>query len=1018
MLGPLEVRCGGRAVVLPPRRRSLLALLALRAGGVVTGEQLVDGLWGEDAPPTAMRTLHAHIAKLGAALAEPEGGRVIERRDPGYALAADAVRVDRDRFEDVVTGGLRDSASGRYAEAARGLGRGLALWRGEALSGCVVYGWAAAEAGYLDGLRLQAQEGLFAARLAAGLRDTTAAEIERLVAEHPLRERLWELLIVALQVSGRSGDAHSMYRRARRVLVDELGAEPGEGLRHVEAGVLRGVTDPRALLRLPPAASVAGMPALPQEMSTLVGRAGEIAATRAALDEARLVTLTGFGGCGKSRLALAAARAAEGVGEVAFADLATAAGEDGVVGVIAAALGAGVSPGAVDMTARAQGAEAASHGAVFERVVRRVSGDRVLLVLDNCEQFVGECARIVRELLTRCTQLKILATSQEPFRLPGEVVRQVPLLGMPHPALVRTAADLAGYDAVTLFAQRAGIGNIEDLSPADARAVAVICARCDGLPLAVELAAVRARLLGLAATARGLGNPYAVLVDGPRGARPQHRALRATVDWSFELLTEGERRALRRFSVLGGTFTLEAAAAVHGESAIIRTVSRLVDKSLLKAVHTPSGVRYQMLETVRGYAREQLAARPEEFAQARRDHAACYLRRAEEAERRLQGAGVAAVMAELAEHHEDFQAAVACLTGEDPESALRLAASLWRYHYLRGRYGEGRDWLRGALEAATAGVPGRVLAKAYWSAARLAALECDYPEADTFARKAMELSEAEDDERGVARAEELLGAVCRELGDYDQAIELGLRSLAAAERRGDSWAAGHTAQLLGFASWLSGDFAAAERRSGRAARLFNPVGDRERLAWCLLDLGAAAFYTGRTGEASRRLSQALLMFLEVRFKEGIAWAENLLALVDLSQGRPREALRRLATALRLHRELGDRWRQASVLEALARATVCLRDAMLAAELLGAAGRVREQITAPVPACERASHADTEALVRAMVDPQTWADARSHLDVEGLQHRIDGLLRAVTAGCGQGDRAQEFDFPAHGGGEVA
>ncbi|GAA0988115.1 hypothetical protein GCM10009555_068980 [Acrocarpospora macrocephala] len=251
VLGPLEVWCAGNAVVLPPRRRGLLALLALRAGGMVTVEQLVDGLWGEDAPSKAVRTLHAHIAKLRAALG---GTRMIERRDPGYVLAPDLVRVDRDWFEELAKSGLRESAAGRHAEAARSFGRGLALWRGEALAGCPVHGWAAAESVYLQGLRLEAYEGLFAAKLASRAPGASAGEIERLVAQHPLRERLWELLIVALQLSGRSGDAHSAYRRARRTFIDELGVEPGERLRHVEAGVLRGVTDPRALLRLEPTA--------------------------------------------------------------------------------------------------------------------------------------------------------------------------------------------------------------------------------------------------------------------------------------------------------------------------------------------------------------------------------------------------------------------------------------------------------------------------------------------------------------------------------------------------------------------------------------------------------------------------------------------------------------------------------------------------------------------------------------------------------------------------------------------
>jgi predicted ATPase/DNA-binding SARP family transcriptional activator len=1002
VLGPLEVWCGGRAVVLPPRRRGLLALLALRSGGLVTAEQLVDGLWGEDAPPTAVRTLHAHIAKLGAALTEFEGGRVIRRRDPGYALNADAVRVDRDRFEELATTGLRHCAEGRYADAARSLGDGLALWRGEALAGCPVHDWAAGEADYLEELRLQAYEGLFAARLATGTRDANTAEIERLVAAHPLRERLWELLIVALQVSGRSGDALSAYRRARRTLVDELGIEPGEGLRHVEAGVLRGLAEPRPLLRLE-AGEAARPLSLPQEITALIGRDTDIAQVSALLNTSRLVTLTGFGGCGKSRLALAAARAAEGwFAGVAFADLAAVRDLDGVVNAIASALAVRARPG----------------GRVLDQVVRRISGDRVLVVMDNCEHLVGECAEIARDLLTRCPQVRILATSQEALRLPGEVTRPVAGLGLPHPSLVRTAADLAGYDAVTLFAERAGTGAVEALSPADARAVAVICARCDGLPLAIELAAARARVLSLPAMASMLRDPYAVLADGPRGSRPQHQALRATVEWSFELLTDEERDALMRFSVLGGAFTLEAAAAVHPDPPILRALSRLADKSLLKTVQTHSGMRYQLLETIRGYALEQLVARPEEHARARRHHAVHYLRRAEEAERRLQGPGLGELVAEVAEDHEDIRAAKTWLIGDDPESALRLAASLWRYHYLRGRYGEGRDWLKAALAAATPnasrpaagatpdasrpaaeaspGVSRPVLAKAHWAAARLAALECDYQEAGALARTAMGLYAGDDS--GVAQSQTLLGAICRELGDYPQAIEFTRRSLAAAEQRGDRWAVGHTLQLLGFACWLSGDFAGAARSSGRAAELFGPAGDRERLAWCRLDLGAAALYTGDADAASRQLGQALLVFLEVRFKEGIAWAENLLALVDLGRDRHRVALRRLATSLRLHRELGDRWRQASVLDALARAVALLGDGGFAAELLGAAQHIREAIATPVPACELPSYSQTDTLVRAMLDAETYRDARAHgahLDIEGAQRRITALMDTAS-----------------------
>ncbi|WP_169948943.1 BTAD domain-containing putative transcriptional regulator [Microbispora sp. H11081] len=990
VLGPLDVRSAGRAVALPPRRRSLLAVLALRAGGVVTADQLTDGLWGELPPPTAIRTLHAHIAKLNAVLADCGDERVIRRRDPGYVLNTDTVRIDRDRFEELTRNGQRLSADGRFAEAARSFESGLALWRGDALSDCRLYGWAVTEQVYLEELRIQAYEGLFAAGLAAGL-TPEPERTERLIAANPLRERLWELLIVALQVSGRSGDALAAYRRARRTLVDELGMEPGEGLRQVEAGVLRGVTEPRALLGLAPspetrtgAAGPAAPHTLPQEVSSLVGRTADIAETRAALRRARLVTLTGAGGSGKTRLAVAVARAAaDDFTEAAFVDLAATHDGDGVADAIAAAMEVRPSAGS----------------RMPDELAGRIRHDRVLVVLDNCEQVAAECAELAGRLLSRCPGLRILATSQTTLRLPGEEVRVVPALGLPDPARVHTAADLAGYDAVTLFAERAGIRRIEVLSAADARALAAICARCDGLPLAIELAAARARLLTLPEIAHRMREPYEVLVDGPRGTRPQHRALRATVEWSYGLLNEEERGALRRLSVLSGGFTLEAAAAVLPGIPVLGTMSRLVDKSLLKAVPTPSGMRYRLLETIRGHAHERLEAHPLEHTRARRDHAAYCLSRAEAAERGLQGPDLGALKAEIAEHHEDMRAATAWLTAHDPESALRLAASLWRYHYLRGRYGEGRAWLGSALAAATPAVPRRVLAKAYWAAARLAALECDYQEAAGLAESAIEAYGGERDAEGVARSEELLGSIFRELGDYGRAIELGRRSLAAAERGGDPWATGHASQLLGFASWLSGDFDSAARLSGAAIRVLTRVGDRERLAWCRLDLGAVALYTGDLGAAAHHLGQALPAFSELCFKEGIAWAENLFALVDLKLGRVDHALRRLALSLSLHHELGDRWRQASVVDALARAVALSGDGAFAAELLGAAEHIRKEIGTPVPFCERAAHEKTHALVRAMVTPSAYENARLHgtgLDVGRLRRQIARLLGRATA----------------------
>ncbi len=979
VLGPLDVRRAGRAVELPPRRRSLLALLALRVGTMVTVDGLVDALWGEDPPATAVRTLHAHIAKLAALLPGDGDDRLIQRKDPGYLLNAEMVRVDRVRFEELITDGLRHVADGRFTESTRMLSRALALWRGEALADCPVHGWAFTEVDHLRETRLQAYEGLFASRLAlGGLPEASVGEIERLAAQHPFRERLWELLIVALHLGGRTGDALNTYHRVRRELAGELGLDPGEGLRHVEAGVLQGVADPRELLRLPAGRTPAGTGplAVPQQVTTLIGREAEIAGVRESLRTARLVTLTGLGGIGKTSLAVAASRAAAAdFADIAFVDLAPCGDGAGIAAAIAEALGA-----------HPRGDR------LLAEIARRISCDRILLVVDNCEHLVEACAPIVRELLGRCPHLRVLATSQEALRVPGEVLRPVPELRAPPPALVRSGADLAGYDAAVLFADRAGIGRPETLPARDARAVATICARCHGLPLAIELAAARARMFTLPEMARRLRDPFSVLTEGPRGTRPQHRALRATVEWSYRLLTAEERRALCRFSVFNGAFTLEAAGAVHPETAPLEMLGRLVDKSLVKVVRTAADTRYRLVATIRAFALDRLRAHPDEHARTRQGHARHHQRQAEEIERRLRGPQLGSQVVQIAECHEDVRAALTWLTENDPDGALRLASSLWRYHYLRGGYAEGRAWLAAALAARTPDVPSGAQAKALWALAKLAALECDYREADDHARRVLELYTRDGDGAGVARARELLGAIARELGHYDRALEYARQSLAAAERGGDRWATGHALQLLGFVSWLSGDGDSAVRYSGQAMHCFRPIGDGERLAWCRIDLGAAAYYAGDLDTAARHLHRSLVESFGIRFREGIAWSENLLALIDLRQGRRRQALRRLVTSLELHHELGDRWRLSSVLDALA-GVFAVDDAPLAAELLGTAGRLRDEMGALVPACERAQL----AAIRAQIVDRVGAEVFERASALGWWQDVTALVERIRLG---------------------
>lgn len=607
LLGPLQVRCAGEPVALPGRRRSLLGMLALRPGAPVTVDRLVDGLWGEAAPGTAVRTLHSHIAKLGASLHRDGRERPIRRRDPGYLLDRERAGIDHERFGELAARGLRHAKRGRYTEAVRAYESGLALWRAaSALTDCGLHGWVLAEATALEDLRLDVTEELFAARLiGGGPAAGTVGEIELMARRHPLRERLWELLMAALQADGRTGEALAAYQRARETLVEELGVEPSAGLQHVHAAVLHGTADPAALLRLAPAVvsggSAAGPAALPRPLTTLVGRSAETAAIAALLGTARLVTLTGFGGSGKTRLAVEVAGAvSEDFDEVAFADLSALRYPEFVAVTLADALGARGRPGTP----------------LPDLPADRIGTDPVLVVLDNCEHRVVECARIARALLTRCPNLRVLATSQMALQVPGEAVELVPGLRTPDPGLVHNAADLAGYDAVALFADRARIRRVEALSPKDARAVAAICARCEGLPLAIELAAARTRVLTLPEIADRFRDRFELLADGPRTSRGRHRALRTTVEWSYGLLTGDERDLLRRIGLLPGAFSLQTAEAVCPGMPVLALLDRLVARSLLKAVPTETGMRYHLSETIRDYVARLLLAGPDEAARA------------------------------------------------------------------------------------------------------------------------------------------------------------------------------------------------------------------------------------------------------------------------------------------------------------------------------------------------------------------------------------------------------------------
>jgi predicted ATPase/DNA-binding SARP family transcriptional activator len=579
ILGPLEVLREGEALEIGPRRhRALLALLLLSANRVVSADRLIEDLWAGRPPSGAAKTLRSYLSRLRTVL----GDEVVRSQAPGYLLEMEQDQLDAHRFERLLAAGRSARARGDAVDAAAFLREGLALWHGGALADLAEEPFAGPEAARLEELRLQALEERIESELECGRHQELVADLETLLAAEPLRERLWGQLMTALYRGGRQADALAAYQRARSLLAERLGLEPGEELRLLEQKILRheleAATAPAPMHRLS---------SLPIQLTSFVGRERELKELTRLLSETPLVTLTGIGGCGKTRLALEAAnsvldRFQDGVLLVELAGLAS---PEFVPDAVAALL---------DVQERLE-------RPLLDAVVDQLRPQAVLLLLDNCEHLLDACAELAAQLLGACPRLRILATSREPLGVPGERIYRVP------PLSVETLDD----DAVRLFLDRAtAAGWEDDHGPETLAMVASICRELDGLPLALELAAARTAVLSVEEIAARLDDRFRFLRYWRRSPEPRHETLGATMAWSYELLSEEERLLLGRLSVFSGGFTLEAAVALCGDDAgdaTLTLLTRLVESSLVLTATRDGVTRYGMLETVRQYAAERLA---------------------------------------------------------------------------------------------------------------------------------------------------------------------------------------------------------------------------------------------------------------------------------------------------------------------------------------------------------------------------------------------------------------------------
>ncbi|WP_101784018.1 BTAD domain-containing putative transcriptional regulator [Nonomuraea indica] len=748
VLGSLAVWTdAGKAVTVPGLKvRALLADLLVNAGQVVSADRLVDDLWRGEPPANPAGALQVRVSQLRRALedAEPGGKNLVVSRPPGYLLLAAPGTLDAAVFAELVT---RAGAAASPREQAALLAEALGLWRGPVLADFADEEFARAAIARLEEQRLAALEQHAETRLELGQHGALAAELGDLVARHPLRERLRAAHMLALYRAGRQSEALAAYADLRDRLAEELGLDPGPELAELHRAIL--VQDPALSSAPPPDRPRTNLPA---PMSGLIGRDAELTEIRALLEDARLVTLTGSGGVGKTRLALeAATQAAEaypdgvwlvelaaldrrpppapetapgadpetppGAGPEATSGPEPAAGPGATSGpqpaadpVVTSGPEPGAGPGAEHdagpvaeaVLAALDIRESAETRTPAERLAQALRERRTLLVLDNCEHLVEQVADLVEPLLRAAPGLRVLATSREPLALPGEVLWSVPPLDLPADDDLDT---VRRSGAVRLFAARAAASTKGFvLDAGNAEAVARLCRALDGIPLALELAATRVRALGVHGVVKRLGDRFRLLGSGPRGVPERQRTLAAVIDWSWDLLGEPERAVLRRLAVHAGGCTLEAAEEICAASDpgldVLDVLARLVDRSLVDVVETPAGMRYRLLESVAAYCLDRLSDAGE-LDRVRRAHVRHYVALAVRAEPALYGPYQGEWLARLDAESANLRAALDIAAGSgDAAGALRLVNALTWYWFLRGRLAEARRSLETALTTA------------------------------------------------------------------------------------------------------------------------------------------------------------------------------------------------------------------------------------------------------------------------------------------------------------------------------
>ena len=990
LLGPFEATVDGDPVKVPgSAERALLAVLLLARGRIVPASALIDRLWADSAlPADPLNALQLRVSKLRRVF-KNMGLDLVQRDGGGYRAAVDPGSIDAEAFERhirEVRAAVAGSGSPTEADLAT-YDAALGLWRGEALADFATEPWAVPESVRLEDLRRTAYAERAQIALSLGRHAEVVTDLEPLLRTDPTHEAMAGLLMVALYRAGRQADALEVFTRTRKTLDADLGLEPSASLRSLHERVLR--QDPslgssgEVTLSTPATAprrtgSGAQLSNLPADLTPLVGRDELLASLSERVGTSRLTTLVGPGGSGKTALGLhAARRLADRFPDGTFlVRLAAIRSREHIVPAVAAAVAMPQDGSATDLQAR---------------LIEFLADKHLLLVVDNCEHLVDPVATLVEQLLARCPQLTVIATSREPLALPSEV--QTLVGPLPTPLEDDDAETIAATASVQLLVRRiATVGPGIESDPEAYAALGRIARALDGMPLALELAAARASSLSPSDLADRLDQRFTLLTSGPRTAEERQRTLRATVDWSYDLLDDLEKRVFEGLAVFHGGWTLTAAEQVLADdetdpSQVIHAVGRLVEQSLIVAERGPV-TRYRMLETLREYAADRLATTGRSDDLATR-HAHHFAQVAERSARALRGQGDPRARNLLVDEQANVRSAIAWLEGPagNIDAALRLAGHLGLFWH-QGRHLEGRRILRRLLEQ-DRGTP----------AARAAALQAvslverpracvvhPHPRCAEAARESLAIFSEAGDADGAAVSQVLL-AVEGVNGQDPEAPALLDAAEASFRDRGDRWGLA-VAGFVRLETALKARDEATATRLGRAtAAEFRHLDDPWGHSAVLYHLGYGLRHFGRLRESARTLEQAIDVATSAGIHNTVQWALADLGITHLRLGDHESAEDAFRRAELASRHVGDR--AGSVLAAYGRGRLAERqeDWTTAIDLLTTAIQGFEMLQTP-----------------AMTAKATLALARCHEQLSEVEAAAERYEEARTLGLATGEVA--------------